>query len=199
MSVDPAVYAAIVQIANRHGLDPAAVLAVAAGEGGIRYGAVGDNGTSFGPFQLHVGGALPADKDAAWANSPEGLDYAIRKMAEVGARGLTGAPAIDTIVRKFERPYDPDSSVRNAVGRYSQYANGAAPGVLPQGGSSVAPGRSVAPGGLAQAAAAKPAAPAVDPTLRPKFTASLIDSIGKPGMGVAELLQMANQLRKGNV
>lgn len=108
----------IVQYARKHGVDPRAALAVARGEGGIRYGAVGDQGTSFGPFQLHVGGALPRGRDAAWANSPAGLEYAIRKMAESGARGLTGAEAINAIVRRFERPADPDASVANAIERY---------------------------------------------------------------------------------
>lgn len=120
MSYDERVRDAIIQIARRYGVDPDAALAVAAGEGGIAYGAVGDSGTSFGPFQLHVGGALPAGRDAAWANSPEGLDYAIRKMSEVGASGLRGAPAIDRIIRKFERPADPDTSVRNAIARYGR-------------------------------------------------------------------------------
>jgi hypothetical protein len=47
---------------RQFGVDPRAALAVAMGEGGLRWGAVGDNGTSYGPFQLHVGGALPAGK-----------------------------------------------------------------------------------------------------------------------------------------
>ena len=104
-------------IANR--LDPAAVIAVALGEGGVRYGAVGDNNTSFGPFQLHIGGALPKDKDAAWANSPEGIRYAIRSMVKAGAAGKQGNAAIEAIIRRFERPANPDASVTNAVERYS--------------------------------------------------------------------------------
>lgn len=106
--------------APRMGLDPKAVMSVIRGEGGDRWGAVGDQGTSFGPVQLHVGGALPAGRGAAWANSPAGLRYALRQMAKSGARGLTGAEAIRAIITRFERPADPQSSIRNAVARYGQ-------------------------------------------------------------------------------
>jgi hypothetical protein len=117
---DPRVKRLIISRAKKYGIDPRAALAVAQGEGGIRWGAVGDNGTSFGPFQLRIGGANP-HKDprraASFANSPAGIDYALRKMAESGAKGLGGAQAVDAIVRKFERPADPDTSVANAVAR----------------------------------------------------------------------------------
>jgi hypothetical protein len=108
---------AIIRSARKHDVDPEAAIAVARGEGGLKWGAVGDKGTSHGPFQLRRGGALPKGKSAAWANSPAGIDYAIRRMAESGARGLRGAAAVDAIVRNFERPYDPDTSVKNAVAR----------------------------------------------------------------------------------
>jgi hypothetical protein len=116
---DPRVKRLIVSRAKKYGIDPAAALAVAQGEGGIRWGAVGDQGTSHGPFQLRVGGANPYKGARAkqFANSPAGIDYAIRKMAESGAKGLRGAQAVDAIVRKFERPADPDTSVANAVAR----------------------------------------------------------------------------------
>ena len=108
----------IVRYARKYGVDPRAALSVALGEGGLSWGSVGDQGTSFGPFQLHVGGALPAGRGSAWANSPAGIEYAIRSMAQSGARGLTGSAAINSIVRRFERPADPDASVHNALGRY---------------------------------------------------------------------------------
>jgi hypothetical protein len=117
---DPRVKRLIISRAKKYGIDPRAALAVAQGEGGIRWGAVGDSGTSFGPFQLRIGGANP-HKDprraASFANSPAGIDYALRKMSESGAKGLSGAQAVDAIVRKFERPADPDTSVANAVAR----------------------------------------------------------------------------------
>jgi hypothetical protein len=119
-NVDARVKRLIIQRARKYGIDPAAALAVAAGEGGIRYGAVGDQGTSFGPFQLRIGGANP-HKDprraAAFANSPAGIDYALRKMSESGAKGLKGGAAVNAIVRNFERPADPDTSVSRALAR----------------------------------------------------------------------------------
>lgn len=126
-SFDPRVRNLIVREARRQGLDPAAVLAVAAGEGGIRYGAVGDGGTSFGPFQLHWQGAMPkkywgnAAASQAFANSPAGIAYALRQMSKAGASGLRGPAAVETIIRKFERPADPATSVRNALRRYGQF------------------------------------------------------------------------------
>ncbi|MBM3677579.1 MAG: urocanate hydratase [Actinobacteria bacterium] len=39
-------------------------------------------------------------------------------MSSYGAAGLTGHRAVETIIRKFERPADPDKSVRNAIARY---------------------------------------------------------------------------------
>lgn len=111
------------------GLDPAAVLAVASVEGGFS-GAPGDyqNGqpTSFGPFQLHIGGALPsrvANQGVlyarAWANSAEGIDYALGKIAEV-AGGETGGVAVTSIVTGFEHPAQPGPEIGRAVGRLGQ-------------------------------------------------------------------------------
>lgn len=117
----PAFY--VRRIAPAFDLDVGAVLAVMRGEGGNRWGAIGDAGTSHGPFQLRRGGALPANRSPAWANSPAGIKYALRTMANAGARGLTGKAAINSIVRDFERPADPDSSVRNAVARYQPVAS----------------------------------------------------------------------------
>jgi len=133
----PPVKQLIIQKARKYGVDPAAAIAVARGEGGLRWGAVGDQGTSHGPFQLRVGGANPYTGERArrFANSAAGVDYAIRKMAESGARGLKGEAAVNAIVRRFERPADPDTSVRNAVARLGSSAtplaaNAAAPGKL---------------------------------------------------------------------
>lgn len=100
----------------RRGLDPDAVLAVATVEGGFG-GAVGDSGSSYGPFQLHVGGALPAGRSNAWARSNAGISYALNKIASV-AKGLTGKDAISAIVTKFERPAAPQAEIDKAVGVY---------------------------------------------------------------------------------
>lgn len=104
--------------ARQYGVDPRAALAVASVEGGLRTGAVGDQGTSYGPFQLHAGGALPRGRGADWANSPQGIAYALQRMAASGAQGLHGRAAVEAIVRNFERPADPSSEVTRAFAAY---------------------------------------------------------------------------------
>lgn len=111
--------------AKAAGLDSRAVLAVVRAEGGTG-GAIGDNGTSFGPFQLHIGGALPpkiaaqgSDYAQAWSQSPGGLDYAISRIQGV-AGGQTGTTAISSIVSRFERPADPTSEIFKATSYYQE-------------------------------------------------------------------------------
>lgn len=100
----------ILNSAHKYGVDPWVALSLAYGEGGFNYGSVGDGGTSYGPYQLHVGGALPAGEDAKWANSPAGIDYAMRQIASVvGTR--TGYQGIIAGVTSFERPADPASEI----------------------------------------------------------------------------------------
>ena len=135
--------------ASKYGLDADAVLAVAAVEG--LGGGVGDGGTSFGPFQLHIGGALPQGRDKKWAESPEGLDYALQRIAEV-AKGKKGRAAIEAIVHEFERPADPNGEVARALqayGRvdpYTRYASFSASGGSSSGRKSGG-GRRTARGG----------------------------------------------------
>lgn len=106
------------------GLDPAAVLAVASQEGAG--GGIGDAGTSFGPWQLHYGGAYPASAprgspaaSQAWAWSPAGIDYALSRMASV-AKGLVGYPSVSAIVSDFERPANPGAEILGAEAAYGQ-------------------------------------------------------------------------------
>jgi cell wall-associated NlpC family hydrolase len=132
----------IAQEARRRGLDPQAVLSVAGVEGGVEHSAVGDHGTSFGPWQLHEGGALPAQygHDAvaaqAFANSPAGIRYAEDQMVKAGAAGLHGRAAVATIVKSFERPADPTGEIARAMGLYGSdpAAGGGAGGTV--GGSA---------------------------------------------------------------
>ena len=108
------------------GLDPRAVIAVARGEGGLvnRKNDIGDKagGGSYGPFQLYAQGALPGKYRGnpnladTWAWSPEGINYALRKMSGV-AGGLHGEAAVRAIITKFERPKDPQGSIANALAR----------------------------------------------------------------------------------
>jgi murein DD-endopeptidase MepM/ murein hydrolase activator NlpD len=136
----------IAQKARALGIDPFVPLAVAPHEGGFA-GAVGDRGSSFGPFQLHHGGALPATvtNPQAWANSPAGVDYALGQIARTlgGRRGEQGVAAT---VREFERPaaqYVP-GEIGKATVTYRELAGGAG---------------QTAPPGTARPAAATPSRP----------------------------------------
>lgn len=102
-------------------IDPRAELAVAQQEG--LGGGIGDAGTSFGPNQLHIGGAYPGfapqapSAANAWAWSPAGLQYDFGQIAGV-AGGLRGAPAVQNIVSRFERPADPTGEIARALAAY---------------------------------------------------------------------------------
>lgn len=110
------------QLSKYPKLDPNAVLAIASQEG--LGGGIGDNGTSFGPFQMHIGGALPASVAAkgekyaqAWAWSPQGIDYALQQINSV-AGGLKGKQAIAAISRRFERSLNPSKEIAGAIAAY---------------------------------------------------------------------------------
>lgn len=109
----------IAQRARALGLDPNAVLAVARQEG--LSGGVGDHGTSFGPFQLHIGGAMPRGirNPQAWAESPAGINYALSRINSV-AHGLRGRQAIENIVSRFERPANVAGEVAGALADYGK-------------------------------------------------------------------------------
>lgn len=124
--------------APKFGLDPRAVLAYALTQGGTSWGAVGDQGTSFGPFQAHIGGAAgrrsPAQA-AAWANSPAGLIQMMGMMARAGATGKTGPEAAAYIVGpSFGRGANPASDMAKARAAYPRAAalmGGSSEGVAP--------------------------------------------------------------------
>ena len=118
----------IESLAKKYKVDPAAALAVASVEG--LSGGVGDQGTSYGPFQLHEGGALPQGRNRAWAESPAGIEYAIREIAKVAA-GLHGQAAIKNIVTRFERPADPTNEIKNALSAYGKPVGGSSSGRTP--------------------------------------------------------------------
>lgn len=129
---------------QRH-LDPYAVLAVAQQEG--IGGGIGDNGSSFGPWQLHVGGAFPstvngtstagwsAEQKQAWAWSPDGIDYALSRIQGV-AQGLQGSAAVSNIVSLFERPANPSTEIQGALSSYQKLAGGGVSGVTAGGAPS---------------------------------------------------------------
>jgi hypothetical protein len=153
------------------GLDPRAVFAIAQHEG--LSGGIGDQGTSFGPFQLHWGGAYPSfapqgnpQAAQAWASSPAGIDYALGQIQGV-AGGLTGREAIYNISSRFERPADVAGEVADAIAHYG--APLPTPVATPVAVAAAAPGRvyhayggqSVAPAvaGVPNAGATPPVSP----------------------------------------
>lgn len=138
-------------------IDPRAAMGIASHEG--LGGGIGDNGTSFGPFQLHYGGAYPsfapqgAGASQAWATSAPGIDYALGRIANV-AGGLKGLPAITAISTRFERPANPQAEIQDAAAHYGlplpQLAGAGVNAALGQPGSNrPKPGKPAPPGLLA--------------------------------------------------
>lgn len=166
-------------------LDPQAVLAVASREG--LGGGIGDQGTSFGPFQLHQGGALPSgiQDPQAWAWSPAGIDYALSRIQGV-AGGLHGGPAVANIVSRFERPADPQAEITGALRAYglpSPASSGFQEAYAPMPGLTASP--------LALAAA--------DPSAgRRAFTESLLEAMSPKGVLSPSGLSAAIQLLHGS-
>lgn len=170
---NPLVQALGAQLAKFPTLDPRAVLAVSQMEG--LGGGIGDNGTSFGPFQLHYGGAYPSfapqgnpQASQAWAVSPAGIDYALRQIQAV-AGGLHGQPAISNTVSRFERPANIPKEIAGADQAYGgitpqQYPVALA---LAQRGAPAAPAPGAAPvAPLAPQAPVAPVRPRANPLLQ---------------------------------
>lgn len=109
-------------------VDPAAELAITTQEGGG--GGIGDNGTSFGPNQLHYGGALPSSvyygpysaKTQAWAWSGTGVSYVLRQIGEL-CGGLYGYRAVACIAYRFERSTNPARETAGAWAAYPAFAH----------------------------------------------------------------------------
>jgi hypothetical protein len=108
--------------APKVGLDPAAVVAYALTQGGLHWGAVGDNGHSFGPFQMNIHGAAAGQANpSVWANTPQGLIDGMNMMAHAGASGLTGPDAAAYIVGPhFGRGSDPTGDMAKARAAFPQ-------------------------------------------------------------------------------
>ena len=113
--------------AGKYGLDPAAVLAMAQHEG--LSGNAGDHNTSFGPWQLHIGGALPSNIGSLgpvnaqkWAWSTDGIDYALGQIAGY-ARNKTGYAAVRAIA-EWERSIDIPGQTARAWASYNGWLSG---------------------------------------------------------------------------
>lgn len=86
------------------GADVTVGLATSYVESGLTWDAVGDNGTSFGPFQHHQGGALGSNPPS-WAMSPAGVAERARAFASAQVHTGAGAAAV-------QRPADPAGYAR---------------------------------------------------------------------------------------
>lgn len=79
----------IIATANRYGLPPWIPLDIARRESGLNENSVGDNGTSFGLFQLHRGGLAPASlTDEQLKDPATNADIAVRAMKGAYNRGV---------------------------------------------------------------------------------------------------------------
>ena len=131
---------AIIAAAKKYGVDARAALAVAMGEGGTSYGQVGDKGTSFGPFQQHIGGANPYGDPAAGSRLLEQHSWyrgRSERMAEAGAKGKVGLDAIQYHHREVR-----EAAGEAAGGRHRQGVRGvqeARPPICPRPGRTRRP------------------------------------------------------------
>lgn len=116
----------VYQTAPHYGVDPAASLSVSAMEGAG--GGIGDNGTSFGPWQLHAGGALPMSvyhgpysaATQSWAWSSAGVNYVLHEQGQL-CHGLVGYSAVKCIAYRFERSANPAAETAGAWARYHYF------------------------------------------------------------------------------
>lgn len=93
MAIDPALDAMLRKASAATGADYKALLATTLVESGGRFGAVGDGGTSYGPFQFHKGGAL-GNHDSKWANSYDAVLNRAQEFKRLGVHGGKGAAAV---------------------------------------------------------------------------------------------------------
>jgi hypothetical protein len=171
----------ILHDAPQYGLDPFAVIADALTQGGISGPTasnpeIGDSGTSFGPFQLHKGGALPTIFNdnlplaQQWSWSRAGIDYGLAQMA--GTPGVLqakgGEPQAVAIVTKFGRGANPAADTTAVEHAFMQYT-GQIPGYSSTSGDANIPWFGFGPGGGGPLGVAKEAA------------GGLADATGIPG------------------
>jgi hypothetical protein len=123
---NPRVVEAILASAQRYKADPVALLATALQESGARYNAVGDQGTSFGPFQYHRGGAL-GTHTPQWAMSNAEIDAEAQRFGQYQIHGGKGAAAL-------QRPADPVGYASAVQAKLAQARQ-----ILAQQGASGAP------------------------------------------------------------
>lgn len=165
---DPGVISSIIQNSQRFHADPVALLATSLQESGARYHAIGDQGTSFGPFQYHIGGAL-GSRSPGWAQSNAEIADEAQRFAQNQIHAGKGAAAL-------QRPADPagyaqgvDSKIGQARSLLQQYGAG--------GASTPTPTQTLPTAGGAQA----------------QQSGTLRFDAGPSNLGLARFTQFANQ------
>lgn len=130
----------ITRVAQKHGVDPALALAVAWQESKWNTRAIGDNGTSFGLYQLHRGGQL-GNRTPEWAYNPENnANQALSVMAGVARKHPKWSPG--EIAVASQRPaYEVRPEYISNVNRWvPQIRNGTfkpSPGMRPPPGGTM--------------------------------------------------------------
>jgi soluble lytic murein transglycosylase-like protein len=103
----------VVQEAKQKGVDPVTAVATMLTESQGNNKAVGDNGSSFGLFQLHKGGELGNMSQQQAFDPKTNADTALTEMARVQkTRGLSGG----ALAAAAQRPANPQ--------QYAQKVNG---------------------------------------------------------------------------
>lgn len=110
---DPRVIALTKKAAAQTGADPAAMLATELTENGARYGLTpGDQGSSYGSFQFHRGGAL-GTHDPSWVLTPAAYLNRAQEFARLQVHGGKGAAAV-------QRPADPSGYAQKVQGNLGE-------------------------------------------------------------------------------
>lgn len=121
---------AMFEQAGLHDIDPLAAAAVALQEGAG--GGIGDQGTAYGPWQIHLtdgrlaefDGRAPNSADVqAWAWSEAGIKEAFDEMVAGGAKGLTRHDSVHAIVYGFEKPANEPKEQADAGAEYDVLYN----------------------------------------------------------------------------
>lgn len=137
---------AITAAAQKYGIDPKAMIAVARVESGLNPKAIGDGGHAFGLFQFNnAGGVITGDPNPGkYLNPSYNALAAARHIATIkGIHNASGSDAIKLIVNGFERPANKAAEIAKATAYLGDGAGITAPTV---GNGSVGP-RQTAPNG----------------------------------------------------